>query len=83
MFDSFVATVPSKMLKQRETTTQEQIFTEPDTRLAKEGGNIDTVLVTCPRSLHKSLVENSKREGVSMNQYCVYLLSRNDMAHRK
>ncbi len=36
-----------------------------------------------PRSLHKSLAENSKREGVSMNQYCVYLLSRNDMAHRK
>ena len=36
-----------------------------------------------PRSLHKSLAENSKREGVSMNQYCVYLLSRNAMAHRK
>lgn len=36
-----------------------------------------------PRSLHKSLAENSKREGVSMNQYCVYLLSRNDMAYRK
>ena len=52
MFDSFVATVPSKMLKQRETTTQEQIFTEPDTRLAKEGGNIDTVLVTCNGALY-------------------------------
>lgn len=31
-----------------------------------------------PRSLHRSLAEHSKREGVSMNQYCVYLLSRND-----
>lgn len=31
-----------------------------------------------PRSLHKSLAEHSKREGISMNQYCVYLLSRND-----
>jgi predicted RNase H-like HicB family nuclease len=31
-----------------------------------------------PRSLHKSLVEHSKREGISMNQYCVYLLSKND-----
>lgn len=31
-----------------------------------------------PRSLHKALAEHSKREGVSMNQYCVYLLSRND-----
>ncbi len=31
-----------------------------------------------PRSLHRSLAEHSKREGVSMNQYCVYLLSKND-----
>ncbi|WP_323089795.1 type II toxin-antitoxin system HicB family antitoxin [Allobaculum sp. JKK-2023] len=31
-----------------------------------------------PKSLHRSLAEHSKREGVSMNQYCVYLLSRND-----
>lgn len=31
-----------------------------------------------PRSLHRSLAEPSKREGISMNQYCVYLLSRND-----
>ena len=31
-----------------------------------------------PKSLHRSLAENSKREGISMNQYCVYLLSRND-----
>lgn len=30
-----------------------------------------------PKSLHKILAENSKREGVSMNQYCVYLLSKN------
>lgn len=28
-----------------------------------------------PRSLHRSLAEHAKREGVSMNQYCVYLLS--------
>ena len=31
-----------------------------------------------PRSLHRTLAEHSKQEGVSMNQYCVYLLSRND-----
>lgn len=31
-----------------------------------------------PRSLHRSLAEHSKREGTSINQYCVYLLSRND-----
>ena len=31
-----------------------------------------------PKSLHRSLAEHSKQEGVSMNQYCVYLLSKND-----
>lgn len=30
-----------------------------------------------PKSLHKELVERSKQEGISMNQYCLYLLSRN------
>lgn len=33
-----------------------------------------------PKSLHKSLSENSRREGISMNQYCLYLLSKNDAA---
>ena len=36
-----------------------------------------------PRSLHRSLAEHSKQEGVSMNQYCVYLLSKNDAIHAK
>lgn len=31
-----------------------------------------------PKSLHKQLSEHSKKEGISMNQYCLYLLSRND-----
>ncbi|MFC0906675.1 toxin-antitoxin system HicB family antitoxin [Clostridium sp. MT-14] len=29
-----------------------------------------------PKSLHKELMEKSKEEGISMNQYCVYLLSK-------
>jgi predicted RNase H-like HicB family nuclease len=29
-----------------------------------------------PKSLHKSLANAAKEEGVSMNQYCVYLLSK-------
>ncbi len=29
-----------------------------------------------PKSLHRQLVLNARQEGVSMNQYCVYLLSR-------
>ncbi|MBQ7535485.1 MAG: type II toxin-antitoxin system HicB family antitoxin [Stomatobaculum sp.] len=32
-----------------------------------------------PRSLHRSLAEHARAEGTSMNQYCLYLLSRNDM----
>ncbi len=36
-----------------------------------------------PKSLHKSLAEHSKREGISMNQYCLYLLSRNDAIYSK
>ncbi|MGI6109241.1 MAG: toxin-antitoxin system HicB family antitoxin [Eubacteriaceae bacterium] len=31
-----------------------------------------------PKSLHRSLSEHSKAEGISMNQYCLYLLSKND-----
>lgn len=30
-----------------------------------------------PKSLHKQLAERSKQEGISMNQYCIYLLSHN------
>ena len=35
-----------------------------------------------PKSLHKQLAEQSKVEGVSMNQYCVYLLSMNEALSR-
>ena len=31
-----------------------------------------------PKSLHRTLAEHSKEEGISMNQYCVYLLAKND-----
>ena len=34
-----------------------------------------------PKSLHKTLAEDSKKEGISMNQYCVYLLSKNSVEH--
>lgn len=35
-----------------------------------------------PKSLHRQLAENSRREGISMNQYCLYLLARNDALAR-
>ena len=34
-----------------------------------------------PKSLHRSLAIHAKREGISMNQYCNYLLSLNDAVH--
>ncbi len=34
-----------------------------------------------PRSLHRALAEHSQQEGISMNQYCVYLLAKNDALH--
>lgn len=33
-----------------------------------------------PKSLHRSLSEHARREGISMNQYCLYLLSKYDNA---
>ena len=34
-----------------------------------------------PKSLHRSLSVHAKQEGISMNQYCLYLLTKNDAAH--
>jgi len=31
-----------------------------------------------PKTLHKQLAEHAKKEGISMNQYCLYLLTMND-----
>lgn len=31
-----------------------------------------------PKTLHMELAEKSKEEGISMNQYCLYLLSKNN-----
>ena len=36
-----------------------------------------------PKSLHKQLAENAKRDGISMNQYCVYLLAQNNALHSR
>ena len=32
-----------------------------------------------PKSLHQSLAMHAKKEGISMNQYCIYLLSKQDV----
>ena len=36
-----------------------------------------------PKSLHRSLAQHSKEEGISMNQYCLYLLTKNDVETRR
>lgn len=35
-----------------------------------------------PKSLHKILAENARREGTSMNQYCLYLLAMNNAVYQ-
>lgn len=34
-----------------------------------------------PKILHKTLAKNAKKEGVSMNQYCMFLLTNNNALH--
>lgn len=36
-----------------------------------------------PKSLHRALAEHSKKEGISMNQYCLYLLAKYDAIYSK
>ena len=36
-----------------------------------------------PKSLHRSLSIHAKEEGISMNQYCLYLLAKNDTEYKK
>lgn len=56
--------------------------------MIEEGGNIPEPVsasdysgqfkLRIPKSLHQSLAVHAKEEGISMNQYCLYLLSKND-----
>ena len=48
-------------------------ITEPDSAASYSG----QFKLRLPKTLHKTLAEDSKKEGVSMNQYCVYLLAKN------
>lgn len=47
---------------------------EPD-ELKKYSGQFK---IRMPKSLHKSLVLNAKKEGISLNQYCLTLLAQNN-----
>ena len=50
---------------------------EPDSLEAYSG----QFKLRLPRSLHRALAEHSQREGITINQYCVYLLAKNDALH--
>lgn len=63
-----------------ETAIEEGIQIQEPDDLEKYSGQFK---LRIPRSLHRSLSEHSKREGISMNQYCVYLLSKNDALYSK
>ena len=52
---------------------------EPDSLEAYSG----QFKLRIPKSLHKTLAEHSKAEGISMNQYCLYLLTKNDAIHSR
>ena len=52
-------------------------ITEPDSLEAYSG----QFKLRIPKSLHKTLAEHSKAEGISMNQYCLYLLTKNDAVY--
>lgn len=56
------------------TLEEGRIVPEPDS-LHEYSGQFK---LRIPRSLHRDLAEHSRREGISMNQYCLYLLSMND-----
>ena len=50
---------------------------EPDTVNAYSG----QFKLRIPKSLHKQLAEHSRAEGISMNQYCLFLLTKYDEAY--
>lgn len=39
------------------------------------------ITLRTPKSLHKDLVEQAESEGISLNQYIIYLLSKDVSAH--
>ena len=63
-----------------ETTLESGIEIQEPNNLEEYSGQFK---LRIPRSLHRSLAEHSKKDGISMNQYCVYLLSRNDALYLK
>jgi len=47
-----------------------------DGRMEEEKGPAGAVLLRLPRSLKEELTKHARREGVSRNQLCVYILAK-------
>lgn len=58
-----------------ETALEDGVEIKEPARLEDYSGQFKLRL---PRELHKSLAEHAKEAGISMNQYCLYLLAMND-----
>lgn len=63
------------MLEEAKAVNDGSILSLSDLKDDLEGYN-GKILVRVPRSLHKQLAADAKREGVSLNQYALYKLSR-------
>jgi predicted RNase H-like HicB family nuclease len=62
-----------------ETTFEQGLDIPPPSYPAEYSGRF---VLRLPRSLHRTLAEAAAREGVSLNQYAVVLLARNDAVAR-
>lgn len=58
---------------------------EPDTSTDLLGVNPSPAQfkLRIPRSLYSSLKDHAETEGISMNQYCMYLLTKNDAVYAR
>ena len=56
-----------------ETAIENNIYIPEPKQEEEYSGNFK---LRMPKSLHKALADAAQQEGVSMNQYCLYLLSR-------
>lgn len=54
-------------------------ISEPNSQQDKYSGRIT---LRTPKSLHKNLVEQAEKEGISLNQYLIYLLSKEMYEHK-
>ena len=73
---------PEEALKNAEDAKREWLLAAMEEKIAIPEPDLDEYSgqfkLRLPKSLHRQLALQSKREGVSMNQYCVYLLSQNN-----